>query len=206
MSREPSATLRNGAGQLGTEAARSLHRRIGSRDQAVEPHRPVVGGEPADIVARQDLQARRRLRLAVEPVGGDAHDAVARRDVVRLQPAELDVVHAGIGAVDHHVVAVGDLVDEADADHLAHQRLPARAAIEQGIAGGAAIEAGFGQRPLHHLDLVGALAEPAQLAIEVGIELPHAGPTLLRQPHALQGLEAPDPQGMPAMIGLRRQP
>ena len=118
--------------------------------------------------------------------------------VVRLQPAKLDVVHAGVGAVDHHVVAVGDLVDEADADHLADQRLPARAAIEQGVAGGAAIEPGIGQRPLHHLDLVGALAEPAQLAIELGIELPHAGPPLLRQPHPLQRLEPPDPQGMTA--------
>ena len=87
-------------------------------------------------------------------------------------------------------------------DHLADQRLPARAAIEQGVSGGAAIEAGIGERPLHHLDLVGALAEPAQLAIELGIELPHAGSPLLGQPHALQRLEPSHAQRMAAVVCL----
>ena len=64
------------------------------------------------------------------------------------------------------------------------------------MAGGAAVDAGFLQRALHHLELVGPLAELAQLALGSAIERPHALLPLLGQAEALQGLEPADAQGL----------
>ena len=125
----------------------------------------------------------------------------ARRHVGRLQPAELGVVHAPVDGIDDDPGAVGDLVDHADADHLADQRRLARAALEQRHRGCASVDAGLLQGALHHLELVGALAELAQLGLDLGIERPHALLALLGQPQPLQRLEPADPQR-----ALRRDP
>ena len=114
----------------------------------------------------------------------------------RLDPAEVGVVHAAVDGIDHHPGAVGDLVDHADADDLADQRHLARAALEQGHGGGTAVDAELLEHLLHGPELVGAVAEPAQLALQLAVELPHALLALLGETEPLQRLEAADPQGL----------
>ena len=57
------------------------------------------------------------------------------------------------------------------------------------------------KRALHHLELVGAVAELAQLGLDLGVERPDALLPLLGQPEALQRLEPADPKRP-----LRRDP
>ena len=96
-----------------------------------------------------------------EVVAAKNNDDAARRYLGRLQPAEFGVVHATVDGVDHHPGAVGDLVDQSDADHLADQRCLARPALEQRHGRCAAVDAGLLQSPLHHFELVGAVTELA---------------------------------------------
>ena len=60
-----------------------------------------------------------------------------------------------------------------EADHAVvplDQRHLARQALEQRHGGRAALDAGFLQGALHHLELVVSLAEPAELGFGVAIE------------------------------------
>lgn len=111
-------------------------------------------------------------------------------------------MHAAVDTVDDGPGAIGDLVDHADADDLAGERVPAATTIEQGIATGHALDTGLGQRALHHLDLVGAFTEPAQLDLDLRIERPDTRLLLGGKPHALKGPQASEPHGVARSVGL----
>src|SRR5581483_3780676 len=87
-----------------------------------------------------------------------------------------------------------DLVDHADADHLADERGLAWTALEQGHVGCATIDASLLQGALHHLELVGPVAELAQFAVRLAIEHPHALLAFRRQTEPFEGLEPADAQ------------
>src|SRR6185436_2977810 len=122
------------------------------------------------------------------------HERASGGDLAGLQPPKLGVVHAPIDGIDDNPGPVGDLIDEPDADNFADQWCFPGAALEQRHAGGSTLEAGFLERALHHLELVGPLAELPQLPFGSDIERPHALLPLLGEAEALQGLEAADPQ------------
>jgi DDE superfamily endonuclease len=103
---------------------------------------------------------------------------------------------AAVNRIDHHPSAVGDLVDHAHADHLADQGRLARATLEQRHGGGGAVDAQLPEHPLHGPELVGAVGEPAQLALQLAVELPHALLALLGEAQPLQRLQAAGPQGL----------
>ena len=103
-------------------------------------------------------------------------------------------MHAAVDGIDHHPGAVGDLVDHADADDLADQRHLARAAFEQRHGGSTSVDAELLEHLLHGPELVGTFPEPAQLALELAVELPDPPLPLLGEPQALQRLEPADPE------------
>jgi hypothetical protein len=78
------------------------------------------------------------------------------------------------------------------------------AALKQGELGSAAVDTSVGERPLHHLVGVGALAEAAQLGLELGVEGPNARLPLRRQPEPFQRLEPADAHRLARGITLVR--
>jgi hypothetical protein len=140
-------------------------------------------------------------RLDLETVAAERHEHAAGGDLAGLEPAKLGIVYAPVGGIDHDPGSVGDLVDQPDADHLADQRCLARAALEQCHACGGTLDAGLPQGALHHLELVGPLAELPQLALRCGIESPYPLLPFLGEAEAFQGLEAPNAQRL--LYGVR---
>ena len=109
---------------------------------------------------------------------------------------------AAVDGIDDHPGAVGDLVDHADADDFADQWNLARLLLEQGHAGRSPVDADLLQRALHHLELVGAIAELAQLCLHLAIYRPDPLLTLLDQPEPLEGFEPADSERLLRRIAL----
>src|SRR5262249_3154663 len=82
-----------------------------------------------------------------------------------------------------------DLVDHADRDDPADQRCLTRPTFEQRHGHHRAFYARLLEGALHHLELVGALAQPSQLRLQAGIELPNTARALSRKAEALQRLQ-----------------
>src|SRR5262249_22603125 len=105
------------------------------------------------------LDTRRRLRPTLQAVGGELQDHAGPRLRARDAAAELGVVNAAISTIDDDILAVCNLVDEADADDASdHPDLPV-AALENGHHAGLPLDAGGLQGALHHFELVGPVAE-----------------------------------------------
>ena len=66
---------------------------------------------------------------------------------------------------------------------------------------GTALDARLPEGPLHHLELVRALAELAQLRVHPGIELPYPLPAFPRLAKALQGLEPAHAESRKRLVG-----
>src|SRR5688572_1531363 len=92
---------------------------------------------------REDLYPGMYRWFDVKAVAADCHEHAAGGHLTSLQPPELGVVHPPVDGIDHNPGAVGDLVDQPDADDLADQWRLARAALEQRHAGGSALDAGL---------------------------------------------------------------
>src|SRR5262249_33668829 len=88
-----------------------------------------------------------------------------------------------------------NFIHHADADDLADERCLAWSALEQRHGRGAAVEPGLLQSALHHLELVGPIAELTQFGFHLAVEHPHALLAFLGQPQSLEGLEAANAQG-----------
>jgi hypothetical protein len=114
----------------------------------------------------------------------------------RTEAPELGVMDPPVGAVDNDVVPIGDLVDQSVSNDLAGYGGLAPSTLEERETG-TAVDPGFEQSSLHHLISVGAFAEPAQLGLELSVELPHARLTLGSETHAFQHFESAHSHGPP---------
>src|SRR5262249_60725706 len=118
---------------------------------------------------------------------------------------ELGVMHPIVGTVDDNVVPVGELVEQPVSNDLAGNGRLAASTLEERETG-TAVDPGFEQSSLHHLISVGAFAEPAQLGLELSVELPHARLTLGSETHAFQHFQSADAHGLarPILFGPGR--
>src|SRR6516225_1109525 len=142
------------------------------------------------------------MRPSLQPIGGELDDHATLRRGVGGTPPELSIVNAAVGAVDHDILAVGDLIYETDADDASDHGHLAVAALEHQHHAGLTLDSGRVQGTLHHLELVHAIAELAQLRLELGIERPDTGLPLFCQPQTLERLETPHTHRMTAWFLL----
>src|SRR5689334_3433098 len=103
--------------------------------------------------------------------GGRKHNqTTALRYLSGLQATELRVMDAAVRGVNDDPRPLRNFVDLADPEHASNEGGLARSALEQRQGGGAAVEPHLLQRPVHHLELVGALAKLPQPPFQMRIE------------------------------------